>query len=83
MPSYIIIEFTEENVKDIISSTWLRGRKTCLFPSKGAEEKMKGHIPPSPEDEENGCVWEECPIRIITSRGKCITAYVMTIMIMI
>ena len=69
MPQYLIVEFTEESVFDIISSTWTEGRSVCNFPLVNAEEKMRNHIGPGASDAQ--CRWEKCPIRIITSRGNC------------
>ena len=69
MPQYIVVEFVDDGVPDIISSTWLEGRKMCRFPSVDPEGKMTSHIGPTPTDD-RGCAWEQCPIRIIASRGK-------------
>lgn len=69
MPQFLVIEFTEDNVKDIISSEWLIGRYSCRFPKQRAEYFMKKHIR---HDSEAGSStdWEIHPIRVISSKGN-------------
>ena len=68
---YVVVEFTNEKVQDIITSEWMRGRTNCVFPSMNPEGKMINHAGPSEENDlKAGCTWEICPIRIIAKRGK-------------
>lgn len=68
MPQFLIIEFTEDNVKDIISSEWLVGRQSCKFPNDRAEEFMKSHVRPN-SDTGRTVDWIVHSIRIISSKG--------------
>jgi len=71
---FLVVQFSDDGIFDIISSAWLAGNDHCYFPSDGGEFKMRNHIGPSKQAMESGTVdpeaWDKVPIRIISKKGK-------------
>ena len=69
VPSFVVIEFLEDRVKDVISSEWLIGKQSCRFPRERSEFFLKNH---TRHDSEAGYEvgWEVHPIRIISMKGN-------------